>query len=262
MHYKSRHLPAIVLALVSIPALWSVAAAQDDNTDAVNDHILQAEIALQRNDYLIAAREYRMAAVQSDSIETARQATRIGYSFGIDDEALISAQRWLELDGDNDEALLYVAQLQLRLGDLKKSRSNFKTLIERGDEPAEERLISLVSVMSEENAENADEVMRWLAKPYKDSAYAHYAVAVMALQAGDWEEAEERSQRSIELSPEWMKPKLLHARAMLLGGKQEEAIDYTATGQEVANTCVFLASDQSSAITGQSINIDCGVMPS
>jgi len=32
--------------------------------------------------------------------------------------------------------------------------------------------------------------------------------------------------------------------------------------QEVADLCVYLASDQSSAITGQCINVDCGVLPS
>lgn len=33
------------------------------------------------------------------------------------------------------------------------------------------------------------------------------------------------------------------------------------TGTEVGNMCVFLASDKSSAITGQCINVDCGVFP-
>jgi len=33
------------------------------------------------------------------------------------------------------------------------------------------------------------------------------------------------------------------------------------TGAEIANTCLFLASEQASAITGQSINVDCGVLP-
>lgn len=33
------------------------------------------------------------------------------------------------------------------------------------------------------------------------------------------------------------------------------------TGTEVGNMCVFLASEQSSAITGQCPNVDCGVLP-
>ena len=31
------------------------------------------------------------------------------------------------------------------------------------------------------------------------------------------------------------------------------------TGVEVASACLYLASDESSAITGQNINVDCGV---
>ena len=228
MHYQSRHLPAIFLVLASIPATWSVAAAEDADVGSVNAHILQAEIALQGDDYLVAAREYRLAAELSDDAETARQATRVAYSFGIDDDALASAKRWLELESDNDEALLYVAQLQLRLGKVRESRANFKKLIERGNESPEERLISLISVLSQEDAENADAVMRWLAKPYKDSAYAHYAAAVMALQAGDSTEAEKRAMRAADLDPDWTKAKLLYARALLLGGDTDAAIDYTA----------------------------------
>lgn len=33
------------------------------------------------------------------------------------------------------------------------------------------------------------------------------------------------------------------------------------SGEEVAQTCLFLASGQASAITGQCINVDCGVLP-
>jgi 3-oxoacyl-[acyl-carrier protein] reductase/meso-butanediol dehydrogenase/(S,S)-butanediol dehydrogenase/diacetyl reductase len=33
------------------------------------------------------------------------------------------------------------------------------------------------------------------------------------------------------------------------------------TGEEIANACLFLASDEASAITGQCINVDCGVLP-
>jgi len=36
------------------------------------------------------------------------------------------------------------------------------------------------------------------------------------------------AQRAIELDPDWMKPKLLYGRAMLLAGDVEKAIDYTA----------------------------------
>jgi len=39
------------------------------------------------------------------------------------------------------------------------------------------------------------------------------------------------------------------------------ALKRLPTGAEVAAMCLFLASDKSSAITAQNINVDCGVFP-
>ena len=42
-----------------------------------------------------------------------------------------------------------------------------------------------MSFISQEDARDADEVMRALAKPYEDSALVQYAAGVIALQAED-----------------------------------------------------------------------------
>ena len=228
MHQQLRLLSALWV-VTALTLFCPIAFADDEEARSeAAAHLLQAELALQGSEFLEAAREYRKAAQISESVDIARQATRVGYSFGFNDEALLAAKRWLELDEGSDEALLFVAQLQLRLGDQRSARRNFKKLVERGDEEADARLLSLVQVLSEENAEDADKVMRWLTKPYKDSAYAQYATAVMAMQAGDTDYAEERALRAIELDPDWIKAKLLYARTMLIAGKQDEAIEYTA----------------------------------
>ena len=44
-------------------------------------------------------------------------------------------------------------------------------------------------------------------------------------------------------------------------GREQAALGRLPTGDEVAATCLFLASESSSAITGQNINVDCGVFP-
>jgi tetratricopeptide (TPR) repeat protein len=227
--HRNRRLLSTLWAVTALTLFCLTAFADDEDARSeAAAHLLQAELALQGSDYLEAVREYRKAAQISESVDVARQATRVGYGFGFNEEALLAAKRWLELDEGSDEALLYVAQLQLRLGDLRKSRRNLKKLIERGDEGADSRLLSLVQVLSQEDPEDADKVMRWLAKPYKDSAYAQYATAVMAMQANDTDYAEERALRAIELDPEWTKARLLYARTMLIAGRQDEAIEYTA----------------------------------
>ena len=101
--------------------------------------------------------------------------------------------------------------------------------IKRGEkDDADIRLASLLPDLSSENAENAHALMKSLAKPYKDSARVHYASAVLALQAGDLEYATDSVSRAIELDGDWLKPRLLHARILLLKGEHEKAIDYTA----------------------------------
>ncbi len=198
-----------------------------DDIEELAGHLLSAEMALQENRYQEAASEYRKAAEISEDPEVAQQATRIGYSYGFNDDALKSAQRWIKLDDESDEALLYVSQLYLRTGEIRKSQRSFENLLERGSEPADERLLAIIPFLSQEDESLAYELMLKLAKPYKDSAAANYAVAVMALQAGETETAGERAKKASEIEPDWVKPHLLYARSLLLGGDAEGAIDYT-----------------------------------
>lgn len=219
-------LPVAVLAMLACP--WLPASAAGDDAEKVTAHLLKAEVELQRNRYKEASEEYTRAAKLSSDVEVARQATRVSYSYGFNDDALESAERWLELDQKSDEALLYVAQLKLRNGDLRDARRSFRELLERGKEPVDERLVALIPFLSEEDAENAAWLMRELAKPHRDSASANYAAGVMALQAGDTDEARKRAEKAIELKEDWVQPHLLYARSLLLGGDEEGAIDYTA----------------------------------
>jgi len=86
----------------------------------------------------------------------------------------------------------------------------------------------LLPILSDEDPHNADLLMRELAKPFKDSAPANYATAVMALQAGDSKYAMKKSAIAAKLEPNWLKPKLVYGRALMLDGQLEEAIEYTA----------------------------------
>ena len=203
-------------------------AVADEKSEESSAHILQAEMALQERDYQAASIEYRKAAELSDDPDVAQQATRVAYSYAFNKEGLRSAKRWAKLAPESDEAMLYVAQLNLRVGEIRESRRTFETLLERGDEPIDERLLALIPFLSQEDPHQSYELMRQLAKPYRKSAPANYAVAVMALQAGETDIAKEKAQLAIELDDEWVKPHLLYARALLISGDEEGAIDYTS----------------------------------
>jgi tetratricopeptide (TPR) repeat protein len=223
-----RRLPAcLLLAALILAAIVRVQADSDTGIEAAG-YLIDSENALQDGDYLQAAVAYRKAAELSDNVEVAQKATKMALRLGFNEEALLAVNRWLELDENNDEAAVYYAQLQLRLGNIKAAKRAIEKLIDTGDGKADQRLLSLLPVLSDEDPHNADLLMRSLAKPYKDSAPANYATAVMALQAGDSKYALEKAARAAELEPDWLKPKLVYGRALLLDGQLEKAIDYTA----------------------------------
>ncbi len=221
-------LPLAILLAILLASLAANSAVAETESEEVNARVLQAETALQRQEYKKAASEYRKAAELSRDVDIAREATRVGFSYGFNEDALRSAKRWAKLDEDSDEALLFIAQLQLRLGKIKAASRSLTRLLKRGKDSPDERLTALIPFLSQEDPEDADKLMRMLAKPYKSSASAHYAVGVMALQAGDTDEAVKRASRALQIKPDWLKAHLLKARAMLHAGDQEGAIDYTS----------------------------------
>jgi len=219
----------ISLLTLTIILSYLPARADESPSSAASAHILQAEMALQSDEYLKATVEYRKAAELSDSVELARKATRLGFTYGFNEEALLSAKRWIKLDKDSDEARAFLGQLYFRLDDLRNSRRQFERLIKADPDDPGKRLLSLLGYLSEERQpERADKLMRSLAKPYPKSAMAHYAVAVLALQADDAEYAKERATRSMELDPDYLRPKLLYARVLMYEGEQDKAIEYLA----------------------------------
>ncbi len=219
----------ISLLTLTIILSYLPALADESPSSEASAHILQAEMALQRDEYLKATVEYRKAAELSDSVELARKATRLGFTYGFNEEALLSAKRWIKLDKDSDEARAFLGQLYFRLDDLRNSRRQFERLIKADPDDPGKRLLSLLGYLSDERQpERADKLMRSLAKPYPKSAVAHYAVAVLALQADDAEYAKERATRSMELDPDYLRPKLLYARVLMYEGEQDQAIEYLA----------------------------------
>jgi len=217
-----------LLALTTILSFTNANAGEEASSEA-SARILQAELALQRKEYLKATIEYRKAAESSDSVEIARKATRLGFSYRFNDEALLAAKRWVKLDPDSDEARAFLGQLYFRKDDLRNAKRQFGRLIKADPDDPGKRLLSLISYLSDERVpERADKLMRALAKPYRDSATAHYAVAVLALQAGDSEHAKERSSKAMELDPTYVRPQLLFARALMFEGETEKAIEYLA----------------------------------
>lgn len=228
MHHFNRLISLLaIVAMLASPGLDGARAENDNGIEAAG-HLIEGENALQAGEYLTAAQEYRKAAELSDNVDVARKATHIALRLGFNDEALLSAARWIELDESDDEARVLYTQLQIRTGNIREAEKAIKELVDLDDENADRRLVSLLPMLSEEDPQNADLLMRELAKPFRKSAPANYATAVLALQAGDAEYALKKSARATEIEPDWLKPKLVYGRALMMSGDLPGAIEYMA----------------------------------
>jgi tetratricopeptide (TPR) repeat protein len=227
MHYVRRLTVLTALAFAASAGIIPALAAEEE-AESAEGLEMSAQLALEADDYRRAVEKYLEAAGRSDDPELAERATRTAFGLGFDAEALVAARRWAELDRDSEQAKAYIAQLHLRTGNLKAARDGFREIIEGGTEPPDQLLLSFLGGFAGEDPGNVDMLVRMLAEPYGDSALANYAVGATALQAGDYEHAKERALKAAEIDPEWVKPKLLYARALLLGGEEDNAIDYTA----------------------------------
>ena len=227
MHRPLIRLPTVAGALL-LGLGTGLLSAADEHQTATDARIAAAEEALAAADYGTAVREYRRVAMASDDVEIVRDALRIAYIYGFDADARVLARRWTELEPGSNEALALLGQLQLRTDDYRAARHTFRTLIERSDGAPDDRLYQLLQLLGDDDPATVARLLRDLAKPYRDSALAHYAVAVMALSAGDAETALSRSAKAIKLDPDWLKAKLLHARAQLINGDADAALDTVA----------------------------------
>ena len=113
-------------------------------------HLLLAEMALERDQFDAAAREYRKAAQLSDEAEVAQRAVILSFSLGRNTEALVSAKRWVQLDPENLEAHRYLASLYLREKDLDNAVVELNAMLNLYGDIPDDAFLSLTGMLLEE----------------------------------------------------------------------------------------------------------------
>ena len=211
----------IFLLTVSMTSL----AEPNNDTEA---HLRSAEFALNSFDYDQVVESYINAFNSSSDIETLKQAAWLSKNYGFKSKSISLAKIWLEIEPDNDTALLFLINRQLESDLIIAAKKNLKLLISRNEGESDEILYSIYPYLSDENVENLEVLISSFTKIYKKSALVKYLYSSVLLENGKVGEAIRQAELSSKLSPIWEKPKLLLARALLLSGKNEEAVSYLA----------------------------------
>lgn len=211
----------IFLLTVSMTSL----AEPNNDTEA---HLRSAEFALNSFDYDQVVESYINAFNSSNDIETLKQAAWLSKNYGFKSKSILLAKIWLKNEPDNDAALLFLINRQLESDLIIAAKKNLKLLISRNEGESDEILYSIYPYLSDENVENLEVLISSFTKIYKKSALVKYLYSSVLLENGKVGEAIRQAELSSKLSPIWEKPKLLLARALLLSGKNEEAVSYLA----------------------------------
>ncbi len=189
-------------------------------------HLLMAEIALERSEYLIAAQEYLRAAEESADPEVARRSTEFAFNYGFDTYALRSAGRWEKLDPENPVIHSYLGRLYFRLNDLDRAYRHYDLALGPEMERVDADFLILAGDLADEGEpRRALRLVERFAEANSGAPGAWLALANTAMQADEAEFALKSASRAFDLAPDWDQAQVAVARALLLSGETDAALD-------------------------------------
>jgi Flp pilus assembly protein TadD len=188
-----------------------------------NYHLLMAEIAVQKKEFLTAAEQYLNSALLSDDAESARRATEFATDYGYDAFALSAARHWLELEPESRAAQEHVGQLYLRRYDTDRAYAHLSAL--PGDPPENRAFLALgEDLAGEENTSGVTTVFKRLVLKYPDSVGLQLALARAAMRSGDYDLALLAAGKAGEPIGGSTEPQFLMAQALMAQGNEFEAL--------------------------------------
>lgn len=188
-------------------------------------HILLAEIAGQRGRLGVAAKNYLVAARESNAPRVAERATRIALYAHDDARALAAARRWAALAPGNMDAQQVVAALLLRAGKTDQALVHLERMIAAGTPRGYKGYRRVIGLLSrEKDKQTAMAVMRTLVARHPHDSAALYALSHLAMLTGRYAEAHRVVDKVIALRPGWTQAYILRASILARGGDKTGAL--------------------------------------
>ena len=206
-----------------------VIEAEAGDREGSNYHLLMAEIALQREEYAVAADEYYRASRNSGDPELLGRSAGVIFDYGSQDQALEIVRRWAAVEPENPDPRRMLVQSYLRQGDPDGAAYHLNPLYDLAASDHPEGFVTLLPLfLDARDPEVAVRAMRQVADGRSGNESAQYAVAYLALRADDPGMAVDYAGRASELAPEWQDAAVLYARSLVAADRADEALDYLA----------------------------------
>jgi tetratricopeptide (TPR) repeat protein len=183
--------------------------------------LMVAEVAAQRGEAEVAAREFLALARETGNADIARRATETALSARVFPVALQGATLWLELDPGSERAQRVLTALKASTGSLGEVREHLRRLVAdqaNAGKNTPEIFMQLNRMLgAQQDRLGVFRLVRELAAEYPSLPEAHFAVAAAGLTAGSDEAelataTEAAIARALELRPGWDRAALLKAQ--------------------------------------------------
>jgi tetratricopeptide (TPR) repeat protein len=189
---------------------------------------LSGELAIQRGNKAAAVSHYLQAARISSDGEVARRAAQVAITVGDYPAAFEALRLWLQEESEAEDALRMSIYAASKQGDQARETDFTRRLLQRyRRDDADGAFDALANALVRTvDVATALRLLRGLALP--DDAASQYALASLALHAGELEIAAAAAQRSIELRPDWLAARLLKGNVLVMQKQGDAAERYLA----------------------------------
>ena len=177
--------------------------------------VILAEIALQRGDPLLASSVYADLAFRSREPMALERATEVaGYARRFD-LAIELAKLWLEADPESKRAQQVLTGAMILSNQMDNLAPSLIRMLELDKDALAENLLGLNRMFARNPDRNAVfQLIDKVCRPFFGVPEAHYAVALAAASAKDYERAQAEIKRALELRPDWEVAALLQAQIL------------------------------------------------
>ncbi len=221
--------------------------------------VILGDVALQRGEASLAARAYYEAARETGDPRLARRAAEVAFAARMRGLAQESAKLWASLDpmAERPKQMLAALAASASRGDVATIDPEIKARLEKALAEAAQmeqgpgELFLEINRMARDAFDKRQvyELVRELAKPYPNSAEAHFAIALAAYNGGAPEGQGdsvvlEEVERALAIKPSWERAALLKSDALARKNPDEAIaflVKYTAANPDARSASGALA---------------------
>ena len=192
--------------------------------------LLTADMAVQHQQFALAANLYLLVAEETNDPRLAEQATRMALISRRDQDALVAARLWLDLVPDSRDALEGIISAEIRNGNEQDVQEHLERLLASSDSGDREQDYNLIISLLQHGRDSqmSLRIMQQLGAHHAQDADAQFALAYIALQAGDLVLARTAIESSLAIRPHRLNSMNLYGQVIRMQGRPFEAAVYLA----------------------------------